>query len=143
MATVIGIFHNYYCHLQMPQELEESAFTEKGHSKMRTSNSSTLALGEFVILYQHLLLLVSHVYHVRFNTISSSILSMANSGPDTNRSQFFLCTKQKPLTSLDGKHVVFGSVVGGMDIVKAIEAVGSNSGKTSKPVVIATSGQLV
>lgn len=59
VATVIGIFHNYYCHLQMPQELEERAFTEKGHSKMRTSNSSTLALGEFVILYQHLLLLLS------------------------------------------------------------------------------------
>merc|ERR1712008_580993 len=43
---------------------------------------------------------------------------------------------------LDGKHVVFGSVTGGMDVVKAIEAVGSQSGKTSKPVVIADCGQL-
>ena len=46
------------------------------------------------------------------------------------------------LPRLDGKHVVFGSVVEGMDVVKAIEKVGSQSGKTSKPVVIANSGQL-
>merc|ERR1719265_2843069 len=62
-------------------------------------------------------------------------LSMANAGPNTNGSQFFVCTGQTP--HLDGKHVVFGKVVSGMEVVKAIEAVGSQSGKTSKPVVIA------
>merc|ERR1712050_481904 len=68
------------------------------------------------------------------------ILSMANCGPKTNGSQFFLCTVKTAW--LDGKHVVFGSVTEGMDIVKKIEAVGSQSGKTSKPVAIADSGQL-
>merc|ERR1712020_493240 len=68
------------------------------------------------------------------------ILSMANAGPNTNGSQFFLCTVKTAW--LDGKHVVFGSVTGGMDVVKKIEAVGSQSGKTSKPVVIADCGQL-
>jgi len=69
-------------------------------------------------------------------------LSMANSGPNTNRSQFFLCTRPKPLTSLDNKHVVFGSVIEGMDVVKAIEAVGSKSGKTSAKVTVAACGEL-
>ncbi|KAL7548392.1 hypothetical protein ACHAWF_013072 [Thalassiosira exigua] len=68
------------------------------------------------------------------------ILSMANAGPNTNRSQFFLCTKKT--SHLDGKHVVFGSVVEGMDVVKAVEGVGSSSGKASAPVVIASCGQL-
>ena len=68
------------------------------------------------------------------------ILSMANAGPGTNGSQFFLCTVKTDW--LDGKHVVFGSVTGGMDVVKAVEAVGSQSGKTAKPVVIADCGQL-
>merc|ERR1711977_202284 len=68
------------------------------------------------------------------------ILSMANAGPNTNGSQFFLCTVATPW--LDGKHCVFGSVTAGMDVVKQIEAVGSQSGKTSKPVIIADCGQL-
>lgn len=68
------------------------------------------------------------------------ILSMANSGPNTNGSQFFLCTAKT--SWLDGKHVVFGSVTKGMDVVKAIEDVGSSSGKTSQKVVIVDSGEL-
>jgi len=68
------------------------------------------------------------------------ILSMANAGPNTNGSQFFLCTVKTAW--LDGKHCVFGAVVEGMDVVKAIEAVGSQSGKTSKPVVVADCGQV-
>merc|ERR1712050_201866 len=68
------------------------------------------------------------------------ILSVANAGPNTNGSQFFLRTVKTQW--LDGKHVVFGSVTEGMDIVKKIEGVGSQSGKTSKAVVIADSGQL-
>jgi peptidylprolyl isomerase len=68
------------------------------------------------------------------------LLSMANAGPNTNGSQFFITTV---VTSwLDGKHVVFGKVVNGMNVVKAIEAVGSSSGKPSQPVVIADCGQL-
>ncbi|CAK0803563.1 unnamed protein product [Prorocentrum cordatum] len=68
------------------------------------------------------------------------ILSMANAGPNTNGSQFFLCTVKTAW--LDGKHVVFGSVTEGMDVVKKAEAVGSQSGKCSKPVVISDCGQL-
>ena len=68
------------------------------------------------------------------------VLSMANAGPGTNGSQFFLCTVKTDW--LDGKHVVFGSVTKGMEVVKAIEAVGSQSGKTAKPVMIADCGQI-
>ena len=68
------------------------------------------------------------------------LLSMANAGPGTNGSQFFLTTV--PCKWLDGKHVVFGKVVEGMDVVKQIESLGSDSGKTSKKIVIADCGQL-
>ncbi len=68
------------------------------------------------------------------------LLSMANAGKNTNGSQFFITTVATP--HLDGKHVVFGEVVEGMDVVRAMEAVGSQSGRTSSPVVIADCGQL-
>nr|CAD7460132.1 unnamed protein product [Timema tahoe] len=68
------------------------------------------------------------------------ILSMANAGPNTNGSQFFLTTAKT--SWLDNRHVVFGAVVEGMDVVKKVESYGSQSGKTSKKIVVADCGQL-
>lgn len=68
------------------------------------------------------------------------VLSMANAGPNTNGSQFFLTTVKT--SWLDGKHVVFGQVVEGLDVVKKMEALGSTDGKTKKTIKIADSGEL-
>jgi len=67
-------------------------------------------------------------------------LSMANRGRNTNGSQFFVCTGQTP--HLDGRHVVFGQVLAGGEVIRAVEAVGSNSGRTSETVVVVDCGQL-
>jgi cyclophilin family peptidyl-prolyl cis-trans isomerase len=65
---------------------------------------------------------------------------MANAGPDTNGSQFFITTVKTPW--LDGKHVVFGRVIEGMDVVQAVEAQGSRTGQTRQPIVVADCGEL-
>merc|ERR1711997_661 len=70
----------------------------------------------------------------------AGILSMANAGPNTNGSQFFITTVKTQW--LDGRHVVFGKIVDGMDVVTKVEAVGSSSGTPQKVVTIHDSGVL-
>lgn len=65
-------------------------------------------------------------------------LSMANAGPNTNGSQFFICTSDT--SYLDGKHTVFGKVTKGMEVVKAVERVGSGGGQTREKVTVANCG---
>lgn len=71
--------------------------------------------------------------HAGFGT-----LSMANSGPHSNGSQFFICTGET--SHLDGKHVVFGKVVSGMDLLRKMDKCGSGSGKTNRKVTIRDCG---
>lgn len=72
--------------------------------------------------------------------LGPGVLSMANAGPNTNGSQFFLCTVQTPW--LDGRHCVFGQVVEGFNVVKAMEACGTRGGEPTQDVMIADSGLL-
>lgn len=69
------------------------------------------------------------------------VLSMANSGPNTNGSQFFICTEKT--SWLDGKHVVFGKVVDGYGVFQEMEKVGSNSGTTKETVIVEDCGQII
>ena len=72
--------------------------------------------------------------------VGPGVLSMANAGPDTNGSQFFITTVKT--SWLDGKHVVFGRLKSGEDTLRKMAAVGSAEGKPSKSVRIAMSGQV-
>ncbi len=65
---------------------------------------------------------------------------MANAGPNTNGSQFFLCTQ--PTSWLDGKHTVFGYVSKGLNVVRAIESLGSSDGSTATEIEISNCGEL-
>lgn len=69
------------------------------------------------------------------------LLSMANAGPNTNGSQFFITVEKT--SWLDGKHTVFGKVTSGyQDVVKKMESYGSQSGSTKKELIIANCGQV-
>ncbi|KAM9312678.1 peptidyl-prolyl cis-trans isomerase-like [Gastrophryne carolinensis] len=68
------------------------------------------------------------------------VISMANAGPNSNGSQFFITTIKADW--LNGKYVVFGTIAEGMEVVKKMEVYGSNSGKTSKKIVISDCGIL-
>jgi cyclophilin family peptidyl-prolyl cis-trans isomerase len=87
-----------------------------------------------------------HAHHsqiclLQFKHTGPGILSMANAGPNTNGSQFFLCTVKTEW--LDGRHVVFGEVVDGMDVVRQVEGVQTGpQDKPQQPCTIAKSGEL-
>lgn len=89
-----------------------------------------------MVCYQN----VGPSYLINFVLFLSGILSMANAGPNTNGSQFFVTTVKTAW--LDNRHVVFGAVVEGLDVVKKLEGMGSQSGKTSKKIVVSNCGQL-
>jgi peptidylprolyl isomerase len=69
------------------------------------------------------------------------MISMANSGPDTNGSQFFITTDDNGTPHLDGKHVVFGKVIEGMDIIYKLDSLGSDDGTPDREIMIIRSGE--
>ncbi|BFU23465.1 peptidyl-prolyl cis-trans isomerase, putative [Entamoeba histolytica HM-1:IMSS-B] len=74
------------------------------------------------------------------NHTKKGLVSMANYGENTNNSQFFI--EMIPTYWLDGRHVVFGEVIEGMDVCEKVMNQGNRSGETTKPVIIEDSGEL-
>ena len=70
------------------------------------------------------------------------LLSMANSGPNSNGSQFFIITNQEGTPHLDGKHVVFGRIIQGMDLVYEVESLGTQDGNPRGDVRIIKCGEI-
>jgi len=77
-------------------------------------------------------------FKINFN--KPYLLAMANAGPDTNGSQFFVTFKETPW--LNGHHVIFGEVIEGLEIVKMLENIGTSSGKPTKEARITIAGEL-
>ena len=77
-----------------------------------------------------------------FGHSGPGVLSMANAGPNTNGSQFFITTRRDGCDWLNGRHVVFGKVVDNMDLVFKIESLGSDSGAPKSRVVITDCGRI-